>query len=151
MTQQSESVTTEPVAWRWRIRDVHGNVSAWSIMSDGTKPYISADVLHDCEPLYSARSEGGCNGWIAARYTDGPNADGYYSAGIDIPRADRFGRSDVHAHAIEFHSKDKATAELRRDTVLLALRTPSQPAASGGIEQFSDAALRHECERRGLI
>lgn len=54
----------EPVAWRWRMKDACGNVGAWSIMADGTKPEIYA--LHDCEPLYvspiSSTDRGA--GWI---------------------------------------------------------------------------------------
>lgn len=51
-----QALEGEPVAWRWRIKDAHGNVSAWSIMADGGKPNITADVLHDCEPLYCSVS-----------------------------------------------------------------------------------------------
>ncbi len=57
----------------------------------------------------------------AAKYTDGPNGDGYYTAGIDMACSDIFGKPDWHLHAIEFHSKDKAEAESRRDTFLAVL------------------------------
>jgi len=74
-------------------------------------------------------------GWIAAQYTDGPNADGYYSAGIDIPMV-RYGKPDMHGHAIEFHSKDKATAEARRDAVLAAVA--SSAIASNSAKYWQD-------------
>ena len=54
--------------------------------------------------------------WTASKYTEGPNSDGYYTAGIDISNAFPDGRT--HFSAIEFHAKDKATAEARRDLVL---------------------------------
>jgi len=55
-----------------------------------------------------------------SKYTDGPNSSEYFTAGIDIA-IDRYGKPDWHYHAIEFHSKDKAEAEMRRDIVLAAL------------------------------
>lgn len=57
----------------------------------------------------------------AAKYTDGPNQDGYYTAGIDAAYVNFRREQDWHSHAIEFHHKDKATAEARRDAVMTAL------------------------------
>lgn len=54
----------------------------------------------------------------ASKYTDGPSESGYFTAGIDTACKDIFGKPDWHFHAIEFHSKDKAEAERRRDLVL---------------------------------
>lgn len=53
--------------------------------------------------------------------TEGPNASGYYTAPVDAMLAPRMGREDWHLSAVEVHSKVKAVAEMRRDTVLKAL------------------------------
>jgi hypothetical protein len=60
--------------------------------------------------------------WRASEDTDGPNDSGYYTTGIDAPMADIFGQLDWHIHAIQFHDKDKATAEERRNLVLRAIK-----------------------------
>lgn len=65
--------------------------------------------------------------WRKSDYTEGPNECGYYTAGIDTPQLDIFGKPDWHGHAIQFHHKDKAEAERRRDLALNAALAP-QPA-----------------------
>lgn len=57
-----------------------------------------------------------------ARYTDGPNDSGYYSAGIDIQLPDEFHHEVWHCHAIEFHSKIQEVAETRRDIAFDVLK-----------------------------
>jgi len=57
------------------------------------------------------------------KYTDGPNPNGYFTAGIDAVKADSFGFPDWHFHAIEFHDKIKTEAERRRDEVFALLAT----------------------------
>lgn len=59
-------------------------------------------------------------GWQPSKYTDGPNESGYFTAGIDIPM-EKYDKPDTHSHAIEFHAKDRTTAEARRDLVIAAL------------------------------
>jgi len=54
--------------------------------------------------------------WRASEHTEGPNADGYFTAGIDIPIP---GSSEWHDNAIEFHHKDKVVAEARRNAILM--------------------------------
>lgn len=53
---------------------------------------------------------------------EGPNTDGYYTAGIDLYRPGPGWRDPWHDHAIEFHSKDKAEAERMRDLALARLQ-----------------------------
>lgn len=66
--------------------------------------------------------------WVASE-TFGPNGSGYYTASIDI--LDTFDNGTrAHHNAIEFHSKDKAIAESRRDAVL-ASSVPSTQRGGG--------------------
>lgn len=63
-----------------------------------------------------------------AKYTDGPNADGYFTAGIDLQCLTNIhGEPDTHHSAIEFHSKVLAIAEARRDFVLHILQEQGLP------------------------
>lgn len=61
-----------------------------------------------------------------ASETSGPNDSNYYTAGIDILDAFDNG-SRAHYSAIEFHSKDRAEAEARRDLVLRTLIAAEGP------------------------
>lgn len=61
------------------------------------------------------------DGARASKYTDGPNECGYWTAGIDMPYVNWRGEQDWHINAIEFHNKDRAVAEGRRDAVIALL------------------------------
>jgi len=89
------------------------------------QPVSHSTILRpDCGPV--AGSSANVISWIPSKYVDGPNDDGYFSAGIDIPLGDHGFGPKMHDHAIEFHCKDHAEAVRRRDIVMRALTELAQ-------------------------
>jgi hypothetical protein len=70
------------------------------------------------EHIILAAPQAAITEWRNSGPAEGPNECGYFTAGIDVPTTDIFGRPTWHYHAIEFHSKDKEEAERRRDVAL---------------------------------